>query len=141
MTSRKGFTLIELMVVVFIVGILAAVAIPIMRGRIDAAKWSEGRAAMGSIRTAARAFCAEHGPTYTYDSSIDLKALGFSLLSAGDATSDLNGKYFSEDCYTVAFTAYDTYVVTCDATASTTGEAPAIPASVTLDQTGAFNPP
>ncbi|MGB2806252.1 MAG: prepilin-type N-terminal cleavage/methylation domain-containing protein, partial [Sedimentisphaerales bacterium] len=60
MEKRKGFTLIELMVVIFIVGILAAVAIPIMRGRIDSAKWSEGRAAAGSIRTAARAFCAEH---------------------------------------------------------------------------------
>jgi len=66
MKSRKGFTLIELMVVIFIVGILAAVAIPIMRGRIDSAKWSEGKAAAGSIRTAARAFCAEKGPSYTY---------------------------------------------------------------------------
>ncbi|MGA2679737.1 MAG: prepilin-type N-terminal cleavage/methylation domain-containing protein, partial [Sedimentisphaerales bacterium] len=59
--NRKGFTLIELMVVIFIVGILAAVAIPIMRGRIDAAKWSEGKSAMGSIRTAARSLIAEKG--------------------------------------------------------------------------------
>ena len=46
--ERKGFTLIELMVVILIVGILAAVAIPIMRGRIDSAKWSEGKAMMGT---------------------------------------------------------------------------------------------
>ncbi|MHC4149374.1 MAG: type IV pilin protein, partial [Planctomycetota bacterium] len=64
MESRKGFTLIELMVVILIVGILAAVAIPIMRGRIDSAKWSEGKAGAGSVRTAARAFMAEKGPTW-----------------------------------------------------------------------------
>ena len=59
MKRRKGFTLIELMVVILIVGILAAVAIPILRGRIDAAKWSEGKAMMGSIGTAIRAYHAE----------------------------------------------------------------------------------
>ena len=47
MKSRTAFTLIELMVVVLIVSILAAVMIPIIRGRIDSAKWTEGKAIMG----------------------------------------------------------------------------------------------
>lgn len=50
MKRRKGFTLIELMVVILIVGILAAVTVPIMRGRIDAAKWSEAKATADNLK-------------------------------------------------------------------------------------------
>jgi type IV pilus assembly protein PilA len=128
MMNRKGFTLIELMVVIFIVGILAAVAIPIMRGRIDAAKWSEGKAAAGSIRTAARAYCAERGPDFTYGSE-DLTTLGF-------AAGDLDGKYFLTADYSVAITGYNAYVVTV--TAGSAAEAPGTPTQVTLDQDGTF---
>ncbi len=132
MKGRKGFTLIELMVVIFIVGILAAVAIPIMRGRIDSAKWSEGRAAAGSIRTAARAFCAEKGPTYTY--------AGTTLTDLGFATGDLEGKYFSEACYSIAWTGYDLYDITVRvATAAEKSEAPTTPASTTLNQDGEWD--
>ena len=87
MLNRKGFTLVELMVVILVVSILAAVAIPIMRGRVDAAKWSEGRAMAGTIGDALR--------TYYDDKEKDgvanptLKQLGF---SAGDLT----GSYFSD---------------------------------------------
>jgi prepilin-type N-terminal cleavage/methylation domain-containing protein len=80
MKSRKGFTLIELMVVVLIVGILAAVAIPILRGRIDAAKWSEGKAMLGSVATAIRAYAAEKGTTGTNPTTADIftaTGLGF----------------------------------------------------------------
>ncbi|MHC4256011.1 MAG: pilin [Planctomycetota bacterium] len=66
MKGRKGFTLIELMVVILIVGILAAVAVPIMRGRIDSAKWSEGNAAAGAVKSAVRAYIAEKGPNFDY---------------------------------------------------------------------------
>ena len=140
MEKRKGFTLIELMVVIFIVGILAAVAIPIMRGRIDSAKWSEGKAAAGSIRTAARAFCAEKGPTWGgVWANITLGDLGFNVVSAADG-DDLDGKYFTNEAYAVAFTAYDTYTVTVTAVASLRVDKPATPAIVTLDQNGTWTP-
>lgn len=86
MKSRKGFTLIELMVVVLIVGILAAVAVPLMRGRIDSAKWSEGKAIMGTIATALRAHIAEKGSDFTGVPT--LAQLGF-------ADNDLDGTYFT----------------------------------------------
>ena len=136
MTSRKGFTLIELMVVIFIVGILAAVAIPIMRGRIDAAKWSEGKAAAGSIRTAIRAAIAEKGNSYDFSAiSGDLAAIGF-------AAGDLTGKYFDEADYSFTITnsadpaVQPTYLITVGP--STAAEGPTSPASMTLDDVGDF---
>jgi len=86
MERRKGFTLIELMVVIIIVGILAAVAIPIMQGRIDSAKWSEGRAVMGIIARALRTHIAENSNNFTPVPTIS--QLGFE-------PGDLNGNYFS----------------------------------------------
>jgi prepilin-type N-terminal cleavage/methylation domain-containing protein len=137
MISRKGFTLIELMVVIFIVGILAAVAIPIMRGRIDAAKWSEGKAAAGSIRTAARAFIAERGNAYTYSTATD------DLVKLGFATGDLDGKYFSTAAYGIAWVdngaaVPPSYTITVTATSSTCSEAPSVPYQMTLNQAGDF---
>ena len=92
MKGRKGFTLVELMVVVLIVGILAAVAIPILRGRIDAAKWSEGRAMMGSIATAIRAYAAEKG----VDGPDPTAIIGMGPTELGFAPGDLTGTYFQD---------------------------------------------
>ena len=101
MDYRKGFTLVELMVVILIVGILAAVAIPLMQGRIDKAKWSEANAAAGSIRTAIRAYAAETSITTaqglasnTLDDSDTQTALGFS-------STDLEGTYFTASDYEI----------------------------------------
>jgi len=58
-----GFTLIELMIVIVIVGVLASVAIPVFRGRINEAKWSEGKVMMGTVARAIRAYHGEKGPT------------------------------------------------------------------------------
>ena len=145
MISRKGFTLIELMVVIFIVGILAAVAIPIMRGRIDAAKWSEGRSAAGSIRTAARALIAEKGDAYNFAGINGALSVAATYQGLGFAATDLDGRYFKQTDYLIAFTngaagSPPTYIITVNATVATSPEAPSTPPSVTLTDDGTFTP-
>ena len=56
----KGFTLIELMIVVAIIAILAAVAIPQYRKFQYRAKTSEAKANLDAIRTAEFAYAAEY---------------------------------------------------------------------------------
>ena len=82
----KGFTLVELMVVVLIVGILAAVALPMFRGRVDLAKWSEGKATMGTIATSLR--------VYVQMESSNFKAVP-TLSDLGIEPGVLDGTYFS----------------------------------------------
>jgi len=99
MLDKKGFTLIELMVVILIVAILAAVAIPILRGRIESAKWSEGAAMAGTIKTAVKVAYAED-PTATLTGILASPANTLTtLLGFGD--DDLTGQYFTAGCFTV----------------------------------------
>ncbi|WP_456419064.1 type IV pilin protein, partial [Thermovibrio sp.] len=58
---RKGFTLIELMVVVAIIAILAAIAIPQYRKFQLKSKTAEAKMNIGAIVTAEESFAAEHG--------------------------------------------------------------------------------
>jgi type IV pilus assembly protein PilA len=133
--SGKGFTLIELMVVILIVGILAAAAIPIIRGRIDSAKWSEGKAAMGTIATAMRTYAAEKGTAGTYGSGRPtLATLGFSA-------SDLRGTYFTIANYSVVLSIFRAtgdpqliYIIR----ATNTGTGITRPTAITLNQVGTW---
>ncbi len=125
MKAKRGFTMVELMVVVLIVGILAAVAVPLMSGRVDASKWSEAKAAMGTIGSALRTYAAEKGGFSTKPSLSDI----------GIGDHDLDGTYFTNAAYEItsasASNGQVAFVITCTASKGRSG-APTKPASMTL---------
>ena len=88
LTNKKGFTLIELMIVVAIIGILAAIAIPNFMAYQCKAKQSEAKGNLGNLRTMQEAYFAEND---TYGNAI--ANIGFS--TKGD------------NRYTVSITAAD----------------------------------
>jgi type IV pilus assembly protein PilA len=100
--NKKGFTLIELMIVVAIIGILAAIAIPNFMTYQCKAKQSEAKSILGSIRTAQEAYYAEHS---NYAASLD--AMKFTTKGGGD--------------YTYSITANDATDFTAQATGTING--------------------
>ena len=61
MRNTKGFTLIELMIVIAIIGILAAIAIPMYRAQTCKAKLTEVTNAMSHVASAVGAYYNERG--------------------------------------------------------------------------------
>lgn len=129
MQGKKGFTLIELMAVILIIGILAAVAATTMRGRVDSARWTEAKAGLSSIATALRAYAAEKNENGTYPPP--LAELGFTA-------SDLHGTYFVIGDYSIPTASFTkaadpelTFTIRCD-------KATLTPTRITLDHTGAW---
>jgi prepilin-type N-terminal cleavage/methylation domain-containing protein len=59
--NRKGFTLIELIVVIAILGIIALLAIPRFIGTLDRARINTHNANVRSLQSAANVALAEHG--------------------------------------------------------------------------------
>jgi len=78
MRQAKGYTLFELLIVILIVAILSAIAVPILHGRIDAAKWTEGRSMAGSIAEAIRTWSVltDKRGSFTQD-DVNFQELGF----------------------------------------------------------------
>src|SRR5262249_4894030 len=63
MRKQKGFTLIELVVVVMILGILAAVAAPKLLNTSGTASDNAAKESLGVVRDAIERYTAEHGGT------------------------------------------------------------------------------
>lgn len=127
--NEAGFTLVELMIVIVIVGILAAVAVPIYQGNINKAKMTECDAALGTIRTALRVYYAENREYPTVIAGTTVASLDSILNISSD---DLDGKYFDPAHYTLT-SAPKTYEIKC-ATSTVLGTT-----DRTLDHLGDFS--
>ena len=73
--KAKGFTLIELMIVVAIIGILAAIAIPNFLRYQAKSKQTEAKANLGAIFTSETSYKAERD-TYTTRANLDWAPTG-----------------------------------------------------------------
>lgn len=85
-SSKAGFTLVEILLVVAILGILAGVAVIGVRGRTDKANKSACRASIQAIRTAIDAYDVDNG---TYPPSLQ-------SLVARDSAPNWSGPYIQE---------------------------------------------
>ncbi len=70
--NQKGFTLIELMIVVAIIGILAAVAIPAYRDYVTKARMSNVISATSAVKTAMALCIQENGTPANCDTAAKL---------------------------------------------------------------------
>jgi prepilin-type N-terminal cleavage/methylation domain-containing protein len=124
--TRKGFTVVELMVVVLIVSILVTVTVPMIKGHADASKWSEAKTAMGTVARALRTYGMEKG---SFSGAPSFAQIGI-------LDGDLDGTYFSHEAYAItsasASNGQTSFLITCTAADSTRADVPTSPAVMTL---------
>jgi type IV pilus assembly protein PilA len=108
MMNRKGFTLIELMIVVAIIGILAAIAIPMYNSNVNRAKMQEATDTLGAMKDEVANITSDLGavPVALADDAAILSVLGVacpaSTGSAGGRKWTYNTSIVGADYFCVA---------------------------------------
>lgn len=85
MTNQKGFTLIELVMIIVILGILAAVAVPKYQDLSSEAKEAAARSSLGSLRSGITIYYANQAVTTgtaTWPAVVDLETPGTVMAQA-----------------------------------------------------------
>jgi type IV pilus assembly protein PilA len=118
--AQKGFTLIELMIVIAIVGILAAIALPAYQDYIVRAKLSEALAAMAEAKTTIAEYVAANGtgPTTVASYGVNTGIRNSDILKNIDITpSDASG---TDESFHIVANVYENVWGAAAASATTT---------------------
>lgn len=108
-----GFTLVELIVVVVIIGILAAIAMPVMQNFRTRAMVTEAMTTISRIRSGLQAYYIEYN---VYPTSVlfrELSYKGGQPQFLGIKSGELTGAYFTESAYSISSTDGTTYKIWC----------------------------
>jgi type IV pilus assembly protein PilA len=80
--GESGFTLVELLVVMLILGLLAAIAIPSFFNQRDKAKDADAKASVRTAQTAMETYATDSGGSYTGATATKLVAIEPTLADA-----------------------------------------------------------
>ncbi len=98
--EESGFTLVELLVVMLILGILAAIAIPSFFNQRDKARDADAKSATKTAQTAIETYATDNGGSYVGATAAKLQAIEPTLNNA--ALSEPSG--LADKTYTVEVT-------------------------------------
>ena len=111
----RGFTLVELMIVIVIIGILAAIAIPRFIGAQDRARISAAKAQLNSVRQALALYEMDHSAYPTSTNDWDALVSDLATYVALPAWDELKDKVFEDGSFSFTNVNDTSYTITVNA--------------------------